>query len=208
MKSSSFGDFSSADVGVVFETLMSSALRLMAESAGEGDFSCLRGRRATVCSGSSARPDSDVGMSAIFNCKALYASLSGTLTVSYVKVFAGLNAIQHPPPQHFSINCVPASPMSFCMSVAFCEINMVLARRGRGGSSGSSRSSDEEYVKEGAVDLAGEGMLGSRGIQCVVVLNRIGNGRDILDGEAVQAERRIKAVLDSRIYGERVNVRR
>jgi hypothetical protein len=64
--------------------------------------------------------------------------------------------------------------MSRWTSAALCEINLVEARRGRGGSSGSS--DEEEYVREGAADL-GEAM-GSSGMQCeVVALRRIWWGR-------------------------------
>jgi hypothetical protein len=72
--------------------------------------------------------------------------------------------MQHPPPQHFSINFVPASPIILCTSAAFCEINVVEAHRCRGGSSGSS--DDDEYVSDGAVergDLVGSSVIVCRG---------------------------------------------
>jgi len=52
---------------------------------------------------------------------------------------------------------------------------LVLARRGRGGSSGSSEL--EEYVREGA-ELRGLSAGGSSGMQWPVVRPRIARGRD------------------------------
>jgi len=52
---------------------------------------------------------------------------------------------------------------------------LVLARRGRGGSSGSSEL--EEYVSEGA-ELRGLSVAGSSGMQWPVVRPRIASGRD------------------------------
>ena len=68
--------------------------------------------------------------------------------------------MQHPPPQHFSINLVPGSPINLLTSAAFCEISLVLARLLRVTISIGSRSSagsedDEENVREGA-DERGE----------------------------------------------------
>ena len=66
-------------------------------------------------------------------------------------------AIQQPPPQHFSINFVPGSPINLRTSAAFCEMSFVLALRRRATISIGSRSSagseeEEENVREGADD--------------------------------------------------------
>ncbi len=53
------------------------------------------------------------------------------------------------------------------------------ARRRRGGSSGSSESTEDEYVRDGAVDR-GE-CSGSAGMQWDVVAILAGRGRDIVN---------------------------
>jgi hypothetical protein len=116
----------------------------MAESAGEDvGAPFLTGRREMVLAGRSGTLDKVVGMSPIFNWRALNASLSGRGTRSNVSLSFFVTAMQHPPPQHFSTNFVPASPIILWISAAFCEISFVDARRLRTGSSGSSDEDEE-----------------------------------------------------------------
>jgi hypothetical protein len=138
-------------------------------------------RREMAEWGTSGRLDSEVGIGPTFNCKALYASLLGRGTRSNVRLSLFVIAIQHPPPQHFSINFVPGSPISLCTSAALCEINFVEARRGRIGAGSSGSSDEEEYVREGAVDLGDSAACGSEGIQWDVVAILMARGRDILN---------------------------
>lgn len=67
------------------------------------------------------------------------------------------------------------------MSAAFCEMRMVDARRRRGGSSISSAEEDEEYERDGTEVP----VFGSSGMQWVVVIVRIGEGRDMMKDESM-----------------------